>query len=177
MGKNSHREKLIEILLLAYSGELAAAYAYRGHWKSVRKPSEVKSIRKIENEEWVHRAAVGKMLGSFGIKPHWRREAKMGAIGRTIGALCHVTGWFFPMYFAGRLEHTNVKEYDTAAYHASKLGLRKFEKELLKMARTEKEHEDFFGSMVLDHPLLSPTAALFAWDPATQAARIKKALS
>ena len=29
------REQLINILRLAYSGELAAAYAYRGHWHSV----------------------------------------------------------------------------------------------------------------------------------------------
>lgn len=27
--------KLVKILQLAYSGERAAAYAYRGHWKSV----------------------------------------------------------------------------------------------------------------------------------------------
>jgi demethoxyubiquinone hydroxylase (CLK1/Coq7/Cat5 family) len=163
MGKNPHREKLIEILLLAYSGELAAAYAYRGHWKSVRKPNEVKGIRKIEQEEWIHRAAVGKMLKKLGTKPELLREVKMWTIGRTIGFLCHLTGWFFPMYFAGRLEHTNVKEYDTAAHHAGKLGLRKFEKELLKMAKTEQEHEDFFASMVAGHFLLSPTAVLFTW--------------
>ena len=177
MGKTSHREKLIEILLLAYSGELAAAYAYRGHWKSVHKAEEIRGIRKIENEEWVHRAAVGKMLERMRTKPLLLREMKMGAIGRTIGFFCHLTGWFFPMYFAGRLEHTNVKEYDTAAHHAAKLGLKKFEKELLKMARTEQEHEDFFASRVVGHPLLSPTAVLFTWNPAEKSARIKKALS
>jgi hypothetical protein len=29
----NHRAKLIETLQLAYSGELAAGYAYRGHWQ------------------------------------------------------------------------------------------------------------------------------------------------
>jgi demethoxyubiquinone hydroxylase (CLK1/Coq7/Cat5 family) len=165
MGKNFHREKLIKILLLAYSGELAAAYAYRGHWRSVRRSAEIRGIRKIENEEWRHRTAVGHMLQKLGTRPDPFREIKMGAIGRTIGFLCHVTGWFFPMYFAGRLEHNNVKEYDTAAYHAGKLGLRTFQKELLKMARTEQEHEDFFGSMVMDHPLLPMVSSLFTWGP------------
>ena len=30
------RRNLIRILQNAYSGEIAAAYAYRGHWKSVK---------------------------------------------------------------------------------------------------------------------------------------------
>jgi demethoxyubiquinone hydroxylase (CLK1/Coq7/Cat5 family) len=42
---------LILILKLAYSGERAAAYAYRGHWHSVRNPDERARIEAIENEE------------------------------------------------------------------------------------------------------------------------------
>ena len=172
MNKNSHhQEQLIHILLLAYSGELAAAYAYRGHWKSVKDPSEIKGIQKIEKEEWTHRAADGRMLKTLGRRPNYFKEMKMWLIGRTIGLLCHVTGWFFPMYFAGRLEHTNVKEYDTAAFHAGQLGLRKFQKELLKMARTEKEHEDFFARMVTDHPYLPMVKAIFTWGPSAKRSR------
>ena len=165
MVKDFHRDELIHILLMAYSGELAAAYAYRGHWKSVKAPYEIKGIRKIEEEEWRHRKAVGRMLKQLGRHPILLKEIKMGCIGRTIGFLCHVTGWFFPMYFAGRLEHTNVKEYDTAAFHAGRLGLKQYKKELIKMAQTEQEHEDFFGRIVLDHPLLSITKSLFTWAP------------
>jgi rubrerythrin len=156
---------------MAYSGELAAAYAYQGHWKSVKEPSEIKGIKKIEEEEWRHREAVGQMLKVLGHKPISLKEIKMGCIGRTIGFLCHVTGWFFPMYFAGRLEHTNVKEYDTAAEHAGHLGLKKYKKELLQMALTEQEHEDFFGRMVLNHPLLPITSALFTWTPVRKKSR------
>jgi len=165
MDKKLHRDKLLQVLLLAYSGELAAAYAYRGHWKSVKAPDEIAGIQKIEREEWVHRAGVGKMLEKMGQRPQRFREAKMWLIGRTIGFLCHVTGWFFPMYFAGRLEHGNVKEYDVAAFHAGKLGLKDFQRELLKMSQTEKEHEDFFGSKVADHPLLPWVKSLFLWGP------------
>ena len=39
------QEALAAILRLAYSGELAAALAYRGHWKSVRDPDERESVR------------------------------------------------------------------------------------------------------------------------------------
>jgi rubrerythrin len=177
MNKDFHREKLIHILLMAYSGELAAAYAYRGHWKSVKAPDEIKGIRKIEEEEWRHREAVGQMLNELGSHPIRLREIKMGSIGKTIGFLCHVTGWFFPMYFAGRLEHTNVKEYDTAAFHAGHLGLKKYKKELLKMAQTEQEHEDFFGRMVLDHPLLPVTKSIFTWAPVRKNTGNKKAPS
>jgi hypothetical protein len=75
------------------------------------------------------------------------------------------------------LEHSNVKEYDTAAYHAGRLGLKKYQKDLLRMAQTEQEHEDFFGRMVLDHPLLPITKSIFTWAPhGKKAARIKKAL-
>jgi demethoxyubiquinone hydroxylase (CLK1/Coq7/Cat5 family) len=171
MDKTFHQEQLIRILLLAYSGELAAAYAYRGHWKSVKDPREIKGIQKIEREEWTHRAADGRMLKTLGCRPNYFKEMKMWVIGRMIGLLCHVTGWFFPMYFAGRLEHTNVKEYDTAAFHAGKLGHKKFEKELLKMARTEKEHEDFFARMVTDHPYLPMVKAIFTWGPSIKRSR------
>jgi rubrerythrin len=54
-----HRAKLIETLQLAYSGELAAGYAYRGHWHSVSDADERARIKTIEDEEWHHRKLVG----------------------------------------------------------------------------------------------------------------------
>src|SRR5260221_10048203 len=165
MNKKFHRDQLIKILLLAYSGELAAAYDYRGHWKSVNITSEIKGIRRIEKEEWIHRADVGGMLKKLGRAPNRLQEIKMWIIGRTIGFLCHFGSWFFPMYFAGRLEHGNVKEYDTAAFHAGRLGLKKFQKQLIKMAQTEQEHEDFFSARVFDHPFLPFVKTLFTWGP------------
>jgi demethoxyubiquinone hydroxylase (CLK1/Coq7/Cat5 family) len=59
MNTLGHREMLIHILRMAYSGEKAAGYAYSGHWRSVKDPTERRQIRKIENEEWEHRAIVG----------------------------------------------------------------------------------------------------------------------
>ena len=89
----------------------------------------------------------------------------MWLIGHTAGAACHVTGWFLPMYFAGRLETANVGEYESAARHAAELGLIDFENELRVMAAVEREHEIFFMSVAANHRLLPFVRAIFKWGP------------
>jgi hypothetical protein len=163
MDHQGSRRQLIEILEGAYSGELAAAFAYRGHWKSVKDSTERAAIQKIEHEEWVHRARVGEMLASLGAAPLKFREVKLWLIGRTIGIACHVTGWFLPMYFAGRLENGNVVEYEVAASRAAALGLVEFEADLRVMARVEREHELFFLGVIKGHRLLPLISTLFGW--------------
>src|SRR5262249_5225704 len=95
------RERLLAILQLAYSGALAAAHAYRGRWRSVSDAAESARIRQIEEEEWHHRELVGGMLAALGGAPRRGREARAWMIGRSLGLLCHVMGWFAPMYAAG----------------------------------------------------------------------------
>src|SRR5215210_1998450 len=148
MSERSPRQQLVHILQAAYSGELAAAHAYRGHWKSLKNPSEQEHIQRIEDEEWVHRENVGRILRELQAGPGRLREIKMLLIGRTIGLLCHVIGWFLPMYFAGRLESRNVSEYDAAAFYARRLGLAEFATELGTMAIVEREHEVFFMNTI-----------------------------
>src|ERR1043166_8959993 len=108
-------EKLVRQLQGAYSGELAAGYAYRGHWHSVRDAAERERIRAIEAEEWHHRELVGAMLRDLGAAPSRKREAIFWCIGKAIAGLCHVGGWFIPMYGAGKLERHNIVEYEDAA--------------------------------------------------------------
>ena len=79
------RKHLIKILRSAYSGELAAAYAYRGHWKSLKPSHEKSQIEKIELEEWQHRENVANWLVKLGAKPRKLREAVFWTIGRTLG--------------------------------------------------------------------------------------------
>lgn len=67
----------------------------------------------------------------------------MGCIGRTVGVGCFLIGWFLPVYFPGRLESDNIKEYDVAAGHAQALGLVDDAKELLRLSQVESQHEDF----------------------------------
>ena len=147
------RQKLIAILQLAYSGELAAAYAYRGHWRSLMRKDERDSIRNIENDEWRHRKFVGEMLKSLESGPDPFRELRAAIIGRSLGLLCHVTGWLAPMYGAGRLESRNIKEYETAARYARDCGRLDLIDCLLEMAEVEWDHERYFRTCVQKHAL------------------------
>ncbi|HYW72711.1 MAG TPA: ferritin-like domain-containing protein [Pyrinomonadaceae bacterium] len=148
-----NREKLIAILQLAYSGERAAAYAYRGHWQSVTDSEECDAIRRIEEDEWRHRTLVGEILTELGSGPKPRREVRATIIGRTLGFLCHLTGWLAPMYGAGKLESRNVREYETAARYARDCGRLDLIDCLLEMAEVEWDHEHYFRSCVLKHRL------------------------
>lgn len=157
------RKNLIRILQNAHAGELAAAYAYRGHWKSVRNTGEKESIKKIEAEEWAHRANVRKWLEHLDAQPNALRERIFWTIGRTLGLTCYVSGWFFPMYFAGRLESQNVQEYVDAAEFAKELEMNECAEEMLEMSRVEGEHETFFSQTVAKHRLLPITRKVFRW--------------
>jgi hypothetical protein len=122
-------------------------------------------VRLIEEQEWAHRAIVGRMLSGLGAKPEVLREIMMFSIGSLVGCACFLIGWFMPMYFAGRLETANVKEYETAAEHARALGLTAIASELMELSDTEYEHERFFWSAVTGHPLLPAFRLLFPWTP------------
>jgi demethoxyubiquinone hydroxylase (CLK1/Coq7/Cat5 family) len=157
------RKNLIRILQNAYSGELAAAYAYRGHWKSLKESGEKTHIKKIEAEEWTHRANVARWLAALGAKPRKLREAVFWTIGRSLGLTCRVSGWFLPMYFAGRLESGNAQEYVDAAGLAKELEMHECSEEMMEMSRVEAEHEDFFRQTVAKHRLLPITRTFFKW--------------
>ena len=148
------RRKLIRQLQGACSGELAAGYAYRGHWKSVRDDAERERIRTIEAEEWHHRELVKGLLRDLGAKPSLIREAIFWLIGRILGATCSVSGWFLPMWGAGRLERGNIVEYEVAAVYAVECGHPEMVDCLLNMAEVEWEHELFFRGCILGHPWL-----------------------
>jgi rubrerythrin len=152
VGRAKDRARLVALLQLAYSGERAAAYAYRGHWHSVRDPEERARIHQIEDEEWHHRKLVGGMLADLGATPSRVRELRALLVGRTLGLLCHVSGWLAPMYGAGRLESRNIGEYETAARFAEACGRVDLINCLLTMAEVEWDHERYFRAKVLSHP-------------------------
>lgn len=151
MPQQNDRKLLIAILQLAYSGELAAAYAYRGHWHSLSNADERTRIEQIENEEWHHRQLVGEMLGSLDSRPNSFREVRAAILGRVLSLLCHLSGWLVPMYGAGKLESRNIREYETAARFARDCGRNDLVDCLLTMAEVEWEHEHYFRARVLSH--------------------------
>ena len=163
-----HRALFVAILRAAYSGELAAALAYRGHWRSLWRAhrSDVRAeIRRIEAEEWHHRREVGKVLAEMGSGPQRWREVAMWSVGRFFGSLCFVGGWFGPIYAAGRLEGANVGQYEQAAVHARRAGLDHYLPGLALMTATEDRHERWFGNLIAQHPLLPLTSRLLGWRP------------
>ena len=149
MNLNNNQRNLIKLLQMAYSAELAAAYAYLGHWKSVKDSEERKEIQKIEAEEWQHRKLVGEMLKDLGVEPNKWLEKKFSLIGRFIGLSCFCIGWLAPMYGAGKLERANIKEYEDAARYARDSGHQEFVDCLLTMAEVEWDHEKYFRDKVL----------------------------
>jgi rubrerythrin len=151
--RENSQNKLVAILQSAYSGELAAAHAYRGHRHAVSDAEEKARIRAIENEELHHRELVGEMLRKLDAGPNHAREIRANIIGRTLGLLCHVSGWLAPMYAAGRLESRNIREYETAARYARDSEHEEFIDCLLMMAEVEWEHELYFRSRVKSHAL------------------------
>lgn len=142
------KSKLVSLLQLAHAGERAAAYAYAGHWRSVRQAADRVIIRGIEADEWDHRGRVMRILAELGARPARTRELRMVAIGRTVAALCFLSGRFVPMYGAGMIERSNVHEYVDAANLAAASGLPEFVDELLDMAQVEWDHERYFRSQV-----------------------------
>jgi demethoxyubiquinone hydroxylase (CLK1/Coq7/Cat5 family) len=163
MDREDTRQRLIAMLRSAYSGERAAALAYRAHATALSDARERAAIENIEREEWAHRADVGELLSALGAKPAPLREAVMAAIGRGVGVTCHLGNRIAPMYFAGRIEHANIVEYDDGARYARELGLVEHERRLSAMAATEREHEAFFLRTVAAHPWLPLLKRLFHW--------------
>jgi demethoxyubiquinone hydroxylase (CLK1/Coq7/Cat5 family) len=162
------RRGLVRMLQDAHAGELAAAFAYRAHSRSLRRrhPGQAHAIQVIEAAEWHHRNRVAEMLDDLGEQPRRARELMMGTIGTVFGSLCWVSGWFGPMYAAGRLEAMNVGQYDTAAGDATTLGLAAMVVDLEAMRVEEQRHEDFFADHVRGHRLLPVASFFLGWSPA-----------
>ncbi|HEX6084947.1 MAG TPA: ferritin-like domain-containing protein [Thermoanaerobaculia bacterium] len=154
MAAGDPRANLIRVLRSACSGELAAIHAYRGHGNSVRSPEERTRIREIEDEERHHRELVLALLAQLGSGPGRGREALFWCIGKTIAFLCHLGGWFIPMYGAGKLERSNIVEYEDAARYAAQSGNAQMIDCLLTMAEVEWEHERYFREIIAGHRLL-----------------------
>lgn len=160
-----HRAALHAILRRAHSGELTAALAYRGHWLSLRREDEIAEIRRIEAEEWHHRRRLRAMVLELGSGPDLYLESRMALLGLVILIGCNMVGWFIPMYFAGRLESQNDREYEEAAAHAEALGLGELHGELKAFAQLERDHEAYFLLKVAGHPALPFWKRWFHWGP------------
>lgn len=138
-------KKLIQALQNAHAGEKAAANAYWGHATSVFvSKSEKQEILKILDEELHHRQRIREMLKDLKAAPRKPREILFFSIGASIAFLCWFGGWFIPMYGAGKLESTNIEEYEVAARLAFEAGHNNLVPELLQFGEVEWDHEKYF---------------------------------
>ena len=151
--KDEAKKQLIHLLQMAHSGEKAAANAYYGHYKSwfIKNSTERAEVKKIYEDELHHRQRLKEILAELGAKPKLRLEIMFFSIGFTIGFLCLFGGWFIPMYGAGKLESTNIAEYEVAARLAHLAGLNKYIPELLVFAEIEWDHELYFRNKAESH--------------------------
>ena len=148
------RDRLVRALQRAHAGELGAALAYVGHRRSVRGTPDARLIGRILRDELAHRRLLRHLLDDLGADPDPRRERLMRWIGRTVGFLCNVGGWYVPMYGAARLEAGNVVEYEVAARLAQRAGRPADAETLLHLAEVEWDHE---------RALRERTASHWAW--------------
>ena len=154
---------LVRLLQRAYSAERAASFAYIGHAASLRDDVERAVIKRIEDDEWEHRAHVLAIMRQYGIPVSRGLEWRYYVIGRLIGASCHVIGRFMPFFFAGRLESGNVCEYFVMMRYFRSLGIREHDEVLYAMGMKEKEHELHFLAQVQGSRWLPWFERVFAW--------------
>ena len=155
--------ELKNLLQLAYSAERAASFAYQGHAGAVKEPEDKKRIKEIEDDEWIHRADVLKIMQEYEIPVSTWYEIKYYIIGKIICYSCYVIGWFMPMYFAGRLESGNVNEYFIMKNYFNQLNITKHDAVLAEMGMKEKEHEVYFLSKIKTHKWLPFFEKVFSW--------------
>lgn len=154
---------LIDLLRLAYSAEKAAAFAYIGHAKSLKKLALKKAVKQIEIDEWEHRLEVLKLMRQYEVEVSRWYELRFYIIGKIIGLACFFIGWFMPHYFAGRLESGNTCEYIVMLRRFHALGIYEHDQALYAMAVKEKEHEQFFLDVITPSPLLRFFEPVFKW--------------
>ncbi len=145
--------QFVRALQSAHAGELAAALAYTGHYKSlfVFDRKEKEEIKRIRDEELHHRQRINEILAANGAKPRLGREILFTLIGGTIAFLCLLGGWFIPMYGAGKLESTNIFEYEVAARLAQLANQQQYVDELLAFGELEWDHEVYFRKKTETH--------------------------
>lgn len=157
------RLKIEKLLRRAYSGEMAAALAYRGHRGILKNKLERRSIRQIEIDEWRHRREIGRILAELNSRPLFFREVLFFTIGRFISFSCYFTGQFVATYFAGKLECGNVREYNEMSDLGKELGFHKLCQKFDEMRETESRHERILFAMIENHRLLPFFAYIFGW--------------
>lgn len=135
---------LRKALQVAYAGEMAAYFAYDGHWKAAKDQSEKIAILNIQTDELRHIMDLRKYLKNVGSKPARIRTFLMVMVGKVLSDLCYVTGRRLPMWVAGKIEKLGTKGYEEMALLAGDANQTNMALHFQYMAKTEKAHKAYF---------------------------------
>lgn len=132
------------MLQQAHAGELAAYYAYEGHWRSLSDPRQREAVQKIQYEERDHIRYLKTMLDVYKSQPSKIRDFIFTMIGKTASFLCYITGWYLPMAGARFIENIGAVNYNVMSKKAKSLGLHETARALKMMGIMEDRHEKYF---------------------------------
>lgn len=138
---------LVFHLKVAYSTEIGASTAYRGHAAATREPEVRAEIRRVLDDELHHRAAVGALLDELGARPWWWLELAFRLVGTVIGAGCHVWGGWASCFGAAQFELGGAGDYRRAARAAHAAGRADLVPRLERYKAQEEDHRRFFLSL------------------------------
>lgn len=138
------RKKLIRELQKAHAGEIAAYFAYDGHWKSAKSLSDKSAILSIQMEEMEHILVTKKYLAILGARSSRNRDALFYIIGRIASALCYIAGERLPLIGARLIETIGVTNYKEMVLLAAEENFPNMALKFQHMAQAEKAHERFF---------------------------------
>lgn len=155
-------------LRVAYSTELGASRAYRGHSRATRDPELARYIAGVEQDELHHRAFVAILLERYGARPFYPLEALFFCIGTVVGLGCHVWGDWASAFGAAQLELGGMGDYRRAAAAARRLGKHALAVQLDAMGEQEAAHRRFFQALArsrLPLPLVERPPLVWADHP------------
>lgn len=131
-------------LRVAYSTEIGAVTAYRGHAAATRDPVVASLIRSIEQDERHHRVEVGKLLERFDAQPFVWLDLLYTLIGTVVGFGCHFWGPWASAFGAAQFEFGGVGDYRRAARAARAIGNPELAAQLETYQAQEAAHRAFF---------------------------------
>jgi rubrerythrin len=137
-------KELIKALQKAHAGEMAAYYAYEGHWKASKNEQERMEILNIQLEEASHILTIRKFLKSLGADSSIWRDFIFIYIGKLAGALCFVSGWRNAMFGARFMETLGTQGYRELALMAAENDRVLMAVKFQSMAKQEEAHERYF---------------------------------
>jgi rubrerythrin len=127
------------MLKFTHGVEVGAHLAYVGHYKRTND----NKVRLIASQEAQHQEQIRGMLASYGEKNSPVFDVPFSVIGNTVRYLCSISPLFMLNSVAKLLEKFAVFSYNDLAERFPD-----YRDELLEMAETELEHEEYFKSLV-----------------------------